>query len=96
MNNILEEMFVGNIQPLEEDFENTLILNEMKKEMYRMEEEIKKGLTAELAETFDQFLNHNMTVHYENEKHFFIEGFQLGSRIMMEVLKSKEPAHESC
>ena len=88
METILERLFFGDINPLQD---NTIMSDHDYKEArdgyFQVEEKLEETLSAEQKELLKEYSDAADTVDSATAKYYFISGFTLGSKIMMEILK---------
>ena len=88
MESILEEFYLGGINPSED---NKMMLDEdysqTRKESYEAEERLEKTLSEEQKELLNKFLNTMAGIEYSVAKYSFIRGYIIGVKMMMEILK---------
>ena len=88
MGNILEKLFLGEINPSED---NTVLSDEgYQKAIKRQEKltkEMEKTFTPEQIELLREYSTEDGKVSYAVAKHNFMLGFRLGCKLMAEALK---------
>ena len=82
--NILEELYYGNINP----HESGKAYKKLVELIFRNEKELEKSLNKSQKEIFEKFKDCESELFGNYNRDAFIEGFTLGGRIMLEVMKS--------
>ena len=87
MDNIIKELWHGNIVPREHSRTNSKETKELLSYMARHHEDIEKSFTDEQKETFEKF--HDCWSEYASlaEAAIFEYAFKLGMQIAIEILK---------
>ena len=87
MNNMIKELWNGNITPQEDSRNNSPEMKELMEYMARHHDDLLKTMTDEQKEIFEKF--EDCWVEYASyaEKAFFEYAFRLGARIAMEIQK---------
>lgn len=81
---ILEELYYGNINPNESGKIN-MKLTEL---ICRHEEALEKSLNKTQKEVFEKFKDCESEMYGKYCRDLFVDGFVLGARIMIDVMKS--------
>ena len=87
---ILEQLFCGKLYPLDE--KNVVTNSDYKKAMKEqcdLSEELGKTLSASQLRLFYRYSEEVGAVQYAVAKQHFMNGFVLGGKIMMEILKER-------
>ncbi|MGN0498140.1 MAG: DUF6809 family protein [Acutalibacteraceae bacterium] len=84
--NILEDLYYGNIVPNEKCARLDDEVKGLLKLLNRNEEKLIATLSEEQKETFEKYKDCNQEIFENRERESFIEGFQLGARIIIEVI----------
>ena len=87
---IIEEIFYGNIRPLENFSETIPEFSKYSALIRDKSEEIKKKLSEEQLNPFVEYKEILECFYRICEKHCFTEGFKLGAKIGAEIFKEKE------
>lgn len=82
----LEELYYGNIVPNEKHAKLSDELKELLKLLNRNEDEFSKTLFDEQKVTFEKYKDCNREISEISERETFLCGFQLGARIIIEVM----------
>ena len=88
--NIIEEIFYGNIRPLENFSDTIPEFSKYSSMISEKSEGIKKNLSKELMSLFLEYEEILECFYRICDKHCFVEGFKLGARIGAEIFKEKE------
>ena len=86
MGNILEEFWYGNIDPLEQSTEKSLVVKELIKLMGRNRDRLWDSMTAEQWETLAKYDDCVNEMHSIIELEIFTYAFRLGGRFMLATL----------
>jgi len=90
MKNIIDDLYLGDINPNE----NTRIVNSeylgLMKKAVAIESELDKTLEPNFKDLFDDFANKIGYANAIEARLRFIEGFRLGAQIMLDVMTSPE------
>lgn len=82
--NILKELYYGNIVPTEKCAKLNSEVTELLKLLNRNEEKLTATLTEEQKENFEKYKDCNREIFEICEREAFLNGFRLGSRIIIE------------
>ena len=85
--NTLEDLFYGNLFPLEKSAKLDDEAKELLKLLNRNEEKLMATLTESQKETLEKYKDCNREISEISERESFIKGFQLGARIIIEVIR---------
>lgn len=85
--NTLEDLFYGNLFPLEKSAKLDDEVKELLKLLNRNEEKLTVTLTESQKETFEKYKDCNREISEISERESFIKGFQLGAMIIIEVIR---------
>ncbi len=83
---ILEDLYYGNITPVERSIVRDSELDKLVKLLSRNEEAISSSLTEKQLEAFGKFKETQYELSGNIEKQAFIDGFILATKIMVEVM----------
>ena len=84
--NTLEDLYYGNLFPLEKSAKLDDEVKVLLKLLNRNEEKITATVTESQKETFEKYKDCNSEISEICERESFIKGFQLGARIIIEVI----------
>lgn len=84
---ILEEMWYGNVDPVEYDAAPTEKYKEAIRLVARNEEKLLATMTDAQKELFNRFMDSQREYHTLSECLLFQNSFRLGARIMLEVME---------
>ena len=84
--NTLEDLFYGNLFPLEKSAKLDDEVKKLLKLLNRNEEKLTATLTESQKETFEKYKDCNREISEICERDDFICGFQLGARIIIESI----------
>ncbi|MGN0508205.1 MAG: DUF6809 family protein [Ruminococcus sp.] len=84
--NTLEDLYYGNLFAHEKCAKLDDEVKELLKLLNRNEEKLTATLTEAQKETFEKYKDCNQEIFENRERESFIEGFQLGARIIIEVI----------
>ena len=87
--NTLEDLYYGNLFPQEKCAKLNYEVKELLKLLNRNEEKLISTLSDEQKETFEKYKDCNREISEICERDDFISGFQLGAKIIIEVISSK-------
>ena len=87
--NTLEDLFYGNLFPLEKSAKLDDEVKELLKLLNRNEEKLTSTLTESQKETLEKYKDCNREISKICERESFIKGFQLGARIIIEVISQE-------
>lgn len=87
--NILEELYYGNIFPNEKCAKLNSEVTEQLKLLNRNEEKLTETFSEEQKITFEKYKDCNREISEFSEREYFIKGFQLGARIIIEVISQE-------
>ena len=85
MNNFIEELFYGNLEPQELNKENELRLKEKLKKLCHLEESIRNSLGGELSEMFEAYVRNYGDFSAACSADSFVSRFKMGSRLTYET-----------
>ena len=94
MESIIEELFYGNITPLERSFRRTGEYAHILQLVTRNEEELTETLTEAQKETFEKFKDGTSELNGITEVTAFTLGFKLGLRLTAEAFISGDSEQE--
>ena len=88
MDNILEGLFLGDINPSQDN----MIMSdhdyqEARNKEFQAEEKLEKTLSEEQKELLKEYSDTTAAVEYAVAKYHFLNGYILGVKMMMEILK---------
>ena len=86
---ILEDLYYGNLFPQEKCARLDDEVKELLKLLNRNEEKLTVTLTESQKETFEKYKDCNREISEICERESFIKGFQLGARIIIEVISQE-------
>lgn len=87
--NTLEDLYYGNLFPQEKCARLDDEVKELLKLLNRNEEKLISTLPEEQKETFEKYKDCNREIAEICERESFIKGFQLGARIIIEVISQE-------
>ena len=90
MNNIIDDLYLGNINPNE----FTQIVHQDYKKLAResidLQEWLSDNLEGDSEKRFDDFVDKDCDMHAIEVRLRFVDGFRLGAKIMLDVLTCPE------
>ena len=86
MENILEEFWYGNIDPMEQSTGKSQAVKELLKLMGRNRDRLHNSMTAEQRDTLEKYDDCVNEMHSIMEVEIFSYAFRLGGRFMLETL----------
>ncbi|MEE1282061.1 MAG: hypothetical protein UHK60_07415 [Acutalibacteraceae bacterium] len=86
--NIIEELYYGNVVPNETNAKLSAELKELIKLLNRNEDDLLKTLSDEQKNIFEKLKDCNREISDISEREAFLCGFQLGARIIIEVVNN--------
>ena len=90
MMHILEELYVGSIRPGERTFKQNSQYSRAIKELTECEEKLDATLSKEQKALLDDYRNKQQHLMVITDCETFIRGFQIGAKIMLDVLTEGE------
>ena len=90
MRNIIEELYYGNIEPVDRDIVRGGTYSHLLQLLTRNEEALTETLTQAQQETFTKFKDCASELNDANELSAFTIGFKLGMRLAVEAMISTE------
>ena len=87
---ILEELYVGSIRPGERTFKQHSQYGLAIKELTESEEKLDATLSKEQKALLDEYRNAQQDLMVITDCETFIRGFQIGAKIMLDVLTEGE------
>ncbi len=90
--NILEELWYGNIDPHEQSYSRTPAIKELLELMQRNRAKLHEPMTEEQRETLEKYDDCVNEMHCIVEQEIFAYAFRLGGKLMLAVLT--DTAHE--
>ena len=84
--NIIEEIYYGNVVPNETNAKLSAELKELLKLLNRNEDNLIKSFSEEQKITFEKYKDCYREISEISERESFMSGFQLGARIIIEVV----------
>ncbi|MGN0449511.1 MAG: DUF6809 family protein [Ruminococcus sp.] len=84
--NTLEDLYYGNLFSHEKSAKLDDEVKEILKLLNRNEEKLTATLTEAQKETFEKYNDCNSEISEISERESFIKGFQLGARLIIEVI----------
>ena len=90
MENILEEFWYGNIDPMEQSTGKTPAVKELIKLMGRNRDRLCDTMTAEQKETLAKYDDYINEMHSIMELEIFSYAFRLGGRLMLAMLMGND------
>ncbi len=85
-NNIIENLWYGDIDPLNGGIFKSPEMKELIQYIARHREDLKKTLTDEQKEVFEKFDDCNSELNRLSETSIFECGFKLGARLILSIL----------
>ena len=85
MENFIEEMYYGNIDPQARSFTNNSRIKKAYDKITELEKLLNESLDSEEKELFISFVNTNSEITAESELDKFIVGFRLGARFVYDT-----------
>jgi len=86
MRRILEELYHGNINPMDKQYHRGTQYDEALQCMCKNEDKLESMLEGKELETFEKYKDCKEEVEQFNEEDAFVNGFRLGARIVIESL----------
>ena len=86
---VIEEIFYGKIRPYEEISKSIPSFSEYSDKVKEKTEKIKKTFSEEQLLLFTEYNEKSDELHRLIETHSFVEGFKLGTKIIVEILGEK-------
>ena len=86
MNNILSDLYYGDLTPGEIGFKRDSEYGRTTAKMHDAEEKLRAALSADILPLLDSFTEAQMHMDVIAVKESYIEGFKTGARIMLAVL----------
>lgn len=86
--NIIEELYYGNLLPSEKHAKLSDELKELLKLLNRNEDDLLKTLSDEQKIIFEKLKDCNREISEISEREAFLCGFQLGARIIIDVINN--------
>ena len=90
MMHILEELYVSSIRPGERTFKQNSQYGRAIKELTECEEKLDATLSEEQKSLLDEYRNAQQDLMVITDCETFIRGFQIGAKIMLDVLTEGE------
>jgi len=90
MKNIIDDLYLGNVNPSEFNRIVHLDYRRMAKESANVHDWLLKNLEGDSAIKFDEFVDKNGSMNEIEVRIRFVEGFRLGAQIMLDVLTCPE------
>ena len=90
MMHILEELYVGSIRPGERSFKQNSQYGRAIKALTDSEERLDDTLSKEQKSLLDEYRNAQQDLMVITDCETFIRGFQIGAKIMLDVLTEGE------
>lgn len=84
--NTLEDLYYGNLFPQEKCAKLDDEVKELLKLLNRNEEKLTATLTEAQKETFEKYKDCNREISEISERHSFITGFMLGTKMVIESM----------
>ena len=94
MNNIIKELWHGNIIPQEDSRTNSKEMKELLGYMARHHEDLEKTFTEEQKEIFEKFKANQAELNGIDEATSFAIGFKIGLRLAAEAFVTAKPEQE--
>jgi len=91
MSNIIDELYLGDINPNENMQIDNPCYSKLSKQAYSLSEQLESKLNPEEKKLFEAFINADCSMLALEVRLRFIEGFRLGAKIMLDVLASPNP-----
>lgn len=85
MENFIEELYYGNIEPQARSFANNSRIKKAYDKITELEKLLNESLDSEEKELFISFVNTNSEITAESELDKFIVGFRLGARFVYDT-----------
>lgn len=85
MENFIEELYYGNIDPQARSFANNSRIKKAYDKITELEKLLNESLDSEEKELFISFVNTNSEITAESELDKFIVGFRLGARFVYDT-----------
>ena len=90
MMHILEKLYVGSIRPGERTFKQNSQYSRAIKALTEIEEKLDATLSKEQKSRLDEYRNAQQELMVITDCETFIRGFQIGAKIMLDVLTEGE------
>lgn len=90
MNNIIDDLYLGNINPNELTRIVHIGYKKLEKEALLLQAWLLDNLEGDSARNFDDFVDKNGYMNAIEVRLRFVEGFRLGAKIMLDVLTCPE------
>ncbi len=87
MNDMIKELYYGNICPQESGIFDTPEFRELNGYMGRHRETLEKELSDELMDVFEKYIDARNEFESKAEAEMFEYGFKLGMRLMAETMR---------
>lgn len=83
---ILEELYNGNIAPIERSMKKGSEYYKLCKAVSEKEEKLFEELSCEKKAMYESIAERRLMLESISEKEIFIDGFRLGAQIMLEII----------
>ena len=83
---IIEDLYYGNIDPHTRRAQPDTALSKLRLLLIQNENKMRAMLTEEQNKLFEEYVNDQLEVSIIADCAFFIDGFKLGAKIMLDVL----------
>ena len=90
MNNIIDDLYLGNINPNELTQIVHTEYKKLGKESVELQDWLLKNLESDSKKKFEDFVDKSYSMNAIEVRLRFIEGFRLGAQIMLDVLTCPE------
>ena len=88
----LHDLWMGRISPIERSVQKGSEFSNLLSQSTQMEADFCRGLTQDQKATYEELYNKYIRMMAISEEECFIEGFQMGARVILDILVNYRPS----
>ena len=88
----LHDLWMGRISPIERSVQKGSEFSNLLSQSTQMEADFCRGLTQDQKATYEELYDKHIRMMAISEEECFIEGFQMGARVILDILVNYRPS----
>ena len=88
----LHDLWMGRISPIERSIQKSSEFDALLSQSAQQEADFCRGLTQDQKATYEELYDKHIRMMAISEEECFIEGFQMGARIILDILTNYRPS----
>ena len=88
----LHDLWMGRISPIERNIQKGSKFDDLLSQSAQLEADFCRGLTQDQKATYEELYDKHIRMMAISEEECFIEGFQMGARVILDILVNYRPS----